>query len=64
MIARDEAATAHLDDCTFLKSGVHLDVLGEMADLGAGQSIIRIRFYGNGSSLDGFTLSKDVEPVV
>ena len=64
MIARDEAATADLDDCTSLKPGVRLDVLGEVADLGAGQSIIRIHFHGNGSSLDGYTLNNDVEPVV
>ena len=61
MLARDEAAAAHLDDCTFWKPGVRADVLRQLADLGHGTRIVAVRMYGNGSSMDGFTLSSDIE---
>ena len=61
MLARDEAAAAHLDDCVFLKPGVRVEVLRNLADLGAGTRIVAVRVYGNGTSVDGYTLSNDLD---
>lgn len=61
MMARDEAAAAHLDDCVFLKPGVRVQVLRNLAELGPDARIVAVRVYGNGTSVDGFTLSSDVD---
>ena len=61
MLARDEAAASHLDDCTFLKTGVRVEVLRKLADLGPGSRIVAVRVYGNGTSVDGYTLSNDLD---
>ena len=61
MLARDEAAAAHLDDCVFLKPGVRVEVLKNLAELGSGSRIVAVRVYGNGTSVDGYTLSNDVD---
>lgn len=60
MLARDEAAAAHLDDCTFLKSGVRVEVLRDLALIGSGVRIVAVRVYGNGTSVDGYTLDSNL----
>ncbi len=64
MLARDEAAAAHLDDCTFLKPGVRVEVLRELALIGSGVRIVAVRVYGNGTSVDGYTLDGNLGDVM
>ena len=60
MTARDEVAAAHLDDCVFLKSGVRVEVLRDLAQIGTSARIVTVRVYGNGTSVDGYTLDTNL----
>ena len=61
VLAHDTAAIEPLQDCVWLKAGVQVEVLRDDADFGAGWHVMKVRVYGNGTSVDGYTVSNGVE---
>lgn len=55
--ARDTLALETLQDCVDLKPGVRVAVLEDLGDQGLGPHLLRVRVFGNGTRVDGYTSS-------
>ncbi len=45
----------------WLKGGVRLEILKDFAEFGGPVHVVQVRVFGNGTSVDGYTLSSVVE---
>lgn len=61
MLAQDTAALEPLQDCVWLKPGVRVEILRDYADFGTGRHVVQVRVFGNGASVDGYSMSNALD---